>query len=346
MKAWARGLFGTPVNALLTLALAWLAWRYLPPLWDWAVAKATLDAPNRRGCGPEGACWAFIRARLPLFLVGRYPESEWWRPALVVAGLAALLLAALAPGGASRGRALLALALLYMPAAGLLLAGGVAGLPPVPTGDWGGLLLNLVLTASAVAMALPLAILLAFGRRSEAPVIRLVATIFVEFWRGIPLLAALFLGLVMLPLFLPAGVTPDNLLRALAVLTLFTSAYLAEVVRGGLMGVPRGQDEAARALGLTPLQEKRLVLLPQALRRSVAGIANIVIDLFKDTALVSVVGLFDLTGVVTQSLRDRDWLGLAAEGYAFAAAAFFGACVLLSLGGSALERRLNAPMRR
>lgn len=343
-RSLARGLVGTPGNAALTLALLLLAAWALPPLFRWAVQLAVWVAPNRNGCVAEGACWAFVAARCKLFLVGRYPWAEVWRPAV-----AFLLLLGLAAGALSGRRgAVTALALLVLalpPVAGVLLAGGVLGLSPVPTGDWGGLLLNVTLCFVAVILALPLGVLLAFGRESAAPVTRALSIAFVEFWRGVPLLAVLFMGLVMLPLFLPAGVTLDNLIRAQVVLTLFTSAYLAEVVRGGILGVPRGQAEAAVALGLSDLRVKLLVVLPQALRRCIGGVINIVVDLFKDTTLVSIVGLFDLMGVITQSLRDRDWLGLATEGYVFAAIVFFVCCLAMSIAGSRVEKRLNAGVR-
>ncbi len=335
-----RALFGSPGTTALTLGIAALLGWALPPLWRWGVAGATWVADNRRGCAPGGACWAFIKARLGLFFYGGYPVGQQWRVNLA----AALMLAALLGCLFARRRRMLWLVLLLgvMPmAAGVLLAGGVAGLSPVPTADWGGLTLNAVLSFVAIAGAVPLGTALAFGRRSTLPFVRGLSTAMIEFWRGVPLLGVLFMGLVLLPMVLPNGVTVDNLVRALVVLTLFTSAYMAEVVRGGLQGVPHGQREAAAALGLHPLQANLAVVLPQAMRVALPGIVNVVVDLFKDTTLVSVVGLFDLMGVVNQSLKDQSWLGLANEGYAFAALLFFCCCLLLSLAGLTLERRLR-----
>jgi general L-amino acid transport system permease protein len=337
-------LFGTPANAALTIALLLLAAWALPPLWRWGIELATWVAPSRTGCDANGACWAFVSARFRLFLVGRYPWDQAWRPAVAFMLLLALASVALS-GRRGAGTALGLLVVALPPVAGVLLLGGVFGLSPVRTGDWGGLMLNVVLCFLAVILALPLGVLLAFGRQSTAPVTRALSVAFVEFWRGVPLLAVLFMGLVMLPLFLPSGVTLDNLIRAQVVLTLFTSAYLAEVVRGGILGVPRGQGEAAAALGFSDWQVKQKVILPQALRRCVGGVINIVVDLFKDTTLVSIVGLFDLMGVITQSLRDRDWLGLATEGYVFAALVFFCCCLVMSVAGSRVEKRLNAGLR-
>jgi general L-amino acid transport system permease protein len=335
-----RALFGTPVNAATTLVIAGLLYWALPPLWHWAVEAATWTAPNRRACPDDGACWAFIRARLGLFFYGGYPSGERWRVDLA----AVLLLGALLGSLFSRRHrgAWLALLLVGVPvASAVLLAGGVFGLIPVPTPDWGGLTLNVVLSFVAVAGAIPLGTLLALGRRSRWPFVHGLCTALIEFWRGVPLLAVLFMGMVLLPMALPEGWSPDNLVRALVVLTLFISAYMAEVIRGGLQGVGHGQYEAASALGLHPAPAYLTVILPQAMRIAVPGIINLVVDIFKDTTLVSIVGLFDLMGVVNQSLKDQSWLGLAREGYVFAAVLFFVCCLLISLAGSVMERRLN-----
>lgn len=334
-----RALFTTPVNAGLSLALAGgLAW-IVPSLWHWAVAAATWTAENRRGCEPDGACWAFIRARFGLFLYGGFPPAERWRVDL--AAVAMLVCIAGCLFARRRGPWLVALLLAVPPVAGVLLAGGVFGLPPVATTDWGGLMLNAVLSFVAITVAVPLGTVLAYGRRSRLPFVRGISVAMIEFWRGVPLLGVLFMGLVLLPMMLPEGITLDNLVRALVVLSLFTSAYMAEAIRGGLQGVAAGQTEAAAALGLHPLRVQLAVVLPQALRVSIPGIVNVAVDLFKDTTLVSIVGLFDLMGVVTQSMKDQAWLGLAREGYVFAAVLFFGCCLLISLAGSILERRLR-----
>lgn len=335
-----RALVATPGSAVLTLlVLLALGWT-LPGLWRWGVAGATWTAENRRGCGPDGACWAFIRARMGLFFYGGFPAGERWRVDLAAAAMVLAILGTLF-GGRHRG-AWLAVLLLGVPVlGGVLLSGGVFGLIFVPTADWGGLTLNVVLSFVAVALSIPLGTLLAYGRRSRLPFVHGLSVALIEFWRGVPLLGVLFMGLVLLPMVLPQGITLDNLVRALVVLTLFTSAYMAEAMRGGLQGVAHGQHEAAAALGLHPFRAQVTVILPQALRVAVPGIVNVAVDLFKDTTLVSIVGLFDLMGVVTQSIKDQSWLGLAREGYAFAALLFFGVCLLISLAGSVLERRLR-----
>ena len=321
------------MTVLLVLLLTWS----MPALWRWGITDATWQAADRRGCGPDGACWAFIRARIALFFYGPYPAAERWRADLAAGLLATGLAAALflRPG---RGWVLIA----ALPVLGaVLLAGGVFGLTPVSTADWGGLLLNVVLCFVAVTAALPLGTLLALGRQARLPFIRSLCTVFIEFWRGVPILAVLFMGLVLLPMALPRSWTLDTLVRAILVLTFFISAYMAEVIRGGLQGIGIGQYEAAAALGLHPVQAYVQIVLPQALRIAVPGIINLVVDLFKDTTLVSIVGLFDLMGVVNQSLKDQAWIGHPTEGYVFAALVFFICCLAISLAGSLLERRLT-----
>ena len=340
-----RALFGTPINAALSLAIFALFALVVPQFFRWAFLDATWNAISRRACAPDGACWAFVKARFPLFIYGRYPATEHWRVDLCFLLLAIACLGCLF-AGRRRGAFLLGLLLGVPVIGGVLLMGGVFGLSAVDAADWGGLMLNVILSFFTIACALPLAVLLAFGRRSSLPVVSWGSTAFIEFWRGVPLLAVLFMGLVMLPMFLPDGMTVPNLVRAIVVLTLFESAYLAETIRGGLQGVPAGQTEAAMALGMHHAQAQILIVLPQALRTSIPGIINIVVDLFKDTTLVSIVGLFDLMGLITQSLKDPSWVGLASEGYTFAAAMFFVCCLLFSLAGGLLERRFNGDRQR
>ncbi|MCX7380527.1 MAG: amino acid ABC transporter permease [Alphaproteobacteria bacterium] len=337
-----RALFGSRGNAIISLLMiALFAW-VVPPFISWAFGHAVWDAVNRAACSAAdtGACWAFIKARFALFFYGVYPEGERWRvhlglALLVVFGVGALF------SQRRRGWWLLGLMVLVPIADAILLVGGIFGLRPVPTNDWGGLMLNVVISFVALGGSIPIGIALAFGRRSKFPVIRYLSTVLIEFWRGVPLLAVLFMGLVLLPLFLPNGVNVDNLVRALIVMTIFTGAYMAETIRGGLQGVDSGQSEAARALGMHEGQVNLLIVLPQALRLSIPGIINIAVDLFKDTTLVSIVGLFDLMGVVSQSLKDTAWTGLAAEGYVFAAVVFFLCCLVVSPGGSVLERHFS-----
>ncbi|MCC6471348.1 MAG: amino acid ABC transporter permease [Alphaproteobacteria bacterium] len=339
---WMRvNLLGSPLNIVLTVAMLAVFWFTLAPLVRWAVIDATIAGDSKAGCTGAGACWTFIKVRFPMFFYGRYPVDERWRVDLAALLLAVFAVPAMLDKLRHRWIAVLALVAVYPVIAGILLRGGIIGLRSVETALWGGLMLNAVLTFLAVAGSLPFGILLALGRRSKFPVVRIFSICFIELWRGVPLLTALFMGMVMLPLFLPNGVTVDNLVRAAVALTLFTSAYMAEVVRGGLQAIPLGQFDGAKALGLGFWQMQALIVLPQALRIVVPNIVNTVIDLFKDTTLVVIVSLFDMLGVVNQSLKDSAWLGMAKEGYAFAALVFFVCCWSMSLYSRRLERRLG-----
>ena len=343
--AWLRrNLFDSVGSTILTVVMLALFALVLPPLFRWAVTEASLWDADRTTCPEAGACWSFIRARFASFFYGQYPLEQRWRVNLVALLFALFLVPAMRDRIARRWLWVLLLIGLFPVIAGVLLLGGVFGLPFVDTNLWGGLMVNVMLAFVAVAGSFPLGILLALGRRSELPVVRWFCIAFIELWRGVPLLTVLFMAMVMLPLFLPEGATVDRLIRAMIGLTLFTSAYMAEVVRGGLQGVPKGQAEAAESLGLAWWEVQAFVVLPQALRLVVPAIVNTVVDLFKDTTLVSIVGLFDLLNVINQGLKDPAWLGLAREGYAFAAVMFFFCCLSMSLYSQRLERRLN-PVR-
>ncbi len=220
------------------------------------------------------------------------------------------------------------------------------GLEYVETSKWGGLFLTLVVAGSGIAASLPIGIVFALGRRSEMPAIRTVSIAFIELWRGVPLITVLFMSSVMLPLFLPEGVNFDKLLRALIGVALFSSAYMAEVVRGGLQAIPRGQYEAAGAMGLGYWQMMRLIILPQALKLVIPGIVNTFIGLFKDTTLVLIIGLFDLLGAVQLGLTDPKWLGMANEGYVFTAAVFWVFCFSMSRYSMYVERKLHTGHQR
>jgi general L-amino acid transport system permease protein len=335
-----RNLFSTPLNTVLTLAVAWLAWTIVPPILDWTVVNATISGATKAACGPDGACWTFIRMRLPTFIFGRYPPDEYWRIGLA-AGLLALLCWPVMREQTRHRWVFLVLLLVAFPlVAGILLAGGIFGLRPVDTNAWGGLMLDVIVCFVTVSGSLPLGILLALGRRSALPVVRTLSVCFIELWRGVPLLTVLFLSAVIVPLFLPEGVSIDRLIRAMAALILFNAAYMAEVVRGGLQGVHEGQEEAAYSLGLSWWKANLLVVLPQALRMVVPAIINTVVDLFKETTLITIIGLSDLLGAVDQALKDPSWLGLAKEGYLFAALVFFVCCFAMSSYGRGVERRL------
>jgi general L-amino acid transport system permease protein len=338
---WLRAnLFSSVFNSVLTIIVLGIAGLILPPLFRWGVTHATISGMSRAACTGDGACWTFIRVRFPRFFYGSYPSDQHWRVDAAFVLLIAFCAPVLRDGVRHKWIWLLLLLIVFPTIAAVLLWGGVFGLPFVDTSLWGGLMIDVIASFVTVAGSLPLGILLAFGRRSQLPVIRALSIGYIEIWRGVPLLTVLFMSAVVIPLFLPTGVSIDRLVRAIAALVLFNAAYMAEVVRGGLQGVPEGQEEAAASLGLHWLHTQALIVLPQALRIIVPGIINTVVDLFKDTTLVTIIGLFDLLGTVEQALKDPAWLGFATEGYVFSAAVFFLCCFAMSAYGRNMERRL------
>lgn len=348
---WAqRNLFSSVGNTVLTLVSAYLLWLTIPPVLDFTIFSAVWTGTTREACLEPGAgmCWPFIWANIDQFIYGRYPPEEIWRVNLTFALGAAVIIPMLVPGLPARRLNLVFLLIVYPLVAIVLLAGDRPGLRPVPTSEWGGLLVTLVVAVTGIVASLPLGVLLALGRRSNMPAIRMLCIIFIEFWRGVPLITVLFMASVMLPLFLPEGMNPDNLLRVLVGVALFSSAYMAEVIRGGLQAIPAGQYEAARALGLTYWQAMGQVVLPQALRHVIPGIVNTFIGLFKDTTLVLIVGIFDLLGQVRAQLSDPNWTlpQGALTGYIFAALVFWAFCFGMSRYSTFMERRLDTTRER
>ena len=345
---WLReNLFSSPLNTVLTLVCLYLLWLTVPPILNWTIFDATISGHNREACaGAGGACWTFIKVRFGQFIYGFYPPSERWR----VNAAFVILVLGLIPLFVRGFRYKIALAagliLVYPVIAYYLLHGGVLGLRVIQTALWGGLFLTLIIAGVGIVASLPIGILLALGRRSDMPVVRMLCIGFIEAMRAVPLITILFMASVMLPLFLPAGVNFDKLLRALVGVALFSSAYMAEVVRGGLQAIPKGQYEAAQALGLSYWRMMGLIILPQALRIVIPGIVNTFIGLFKDTTLVLIIGLFDLLGIVQAALTDANWLGFALEGYVFAGFGFWIFCFAMSRYSMRLERRLGAGQRR
>ncbi|WP_068827970.1 amino acid ABC transporter permease [Pseudomonas sp. BMS12] len=344
---WLRAnLFSNWFNTLLTLFAAYLVWLIVPPLLQWAIFQADWHGTTRADCTSDGACWVFIKQRFSQFIYGFYPEALRWRVDLTV-WLAIIgaspLFVPMMPRKAVYGLAFL---VIYPLLAFWLLHGGTLGLQEVSTSRWGGLMLTLVIAAVGIAGALPLGILLALGRRSDMPAIRVICVTFIEFWRGVPLITVLFMSSVMLPLFLPEGLSFDKLLRALIGVILFQSAYIAEVVRGGLQAIPKGQYEAAAAMGLGYWRMMGLVVLPQAMKLVIPGIVNTFIALFKDTSLVIIIGLFDLLNSIKQATTDPAWLGMATEGYVFAALVFWIFCFGMSRYSMRLERKLDTGHKR
>ena len=344
---WLRSnLFSSWFNTLLTLFAAYLVWLIVPPLIQWAFIDADWTGTTRADCTSGGACWVFVQQRIGQFMYGFYPTELRWRVDLTlwlaVIGAAPLFIPMM------QRKALYGFSFLvvYPLVAYWLLNGGFFGLEEVATSQWGGLMLTLVIAAVGIVGALPLGVLLALGRRSDMPAIRVICVTFIEFWRGVPLITVLFMSSVMLPLFLPEGLSFDKLARALIGVILFQSAYIAEVVRGGLQAIPKGQYEAAAAMGLGYWRMMGLVILPQAMKLVIPGIVNTFIALFKDTSLVIIIGLFDLLNSIKQATTDPAWLGMATEGYVFAALIFWIFCFGMSRYSMHLERKLDTGHKR
>ena len=333
-----KRLFGSPLNAILTVLVIWALWSAAAPLVKWAILDAVLLPVEPAACrDAQGACWSFVVAKSGQILFGIYPIEERWRPMLVSAALLILLGYSLRPA-AWRPR-LAAIWALVLPTTLILMFGGFAGLSYVATTMWGGLPVTLLLTVTAIGGAFPLSVLLALGRRSDLPAIRILSTLFIELTRALPLLSILFIASILLPLLVPEWLLPDKFFRAMVALLLFAAAYLAEVVRGGLQAVPAGQTEAADALGLGYWKTQRHVILTQALAVVIPSLTNTVIVMIKNTSLVLVVGLFDLISSGKAALADPEWSSPAMETYLFIAAIYFGLCFGFGRFAAALERQ-------
>ncbi|MBZ9766793.1 MULTISPECIES: amino acid ABC transporter permease [unclassified Mesorhizobium] len=358
--AWVRkNLIGSVGDTVLTiLGIAIVLW-ILPQVISWAFLNAQWTGPDRTVCttvtqggiqpdGWTGACWAFVNAKFGQFMFGTYPIEERWRPILVAILFVALLVPMLIPRVPRKGLNAVLLFVALPIVAFFLLLGGVFGLPVVETSRWGGLLVTLSLSFVGIAVSLPLGIVLALGRRSKMPIIKWLCIVFIETVRGIPLITVLFFASVMLPLFLPAGVTFDKYLRALIGVSLFAAAYMAEVIRGGLQAIPKGQYEGADSLGLGYWQKMSLIVLPQALKLVIPGIVNTFIGMFKDTSLVLIISMFDLLGVVKQNFADANWATpqTARSGLIFAAFVFWLFCFGMSRYSMYTERRLDTGYKR
>ena len=350
---WLRmNLFSNWVNSLVSIFVLYILIQFIPWILNWTIFAADFkynfngeEIIDRTMCSrvldPEngGACWAIIYVRFYQFMYGFYPRDEVWRVNLSYIMLAVAVVPLLFDKFPFR-KHFLKFTYVFPVIAFFLLNGGL-GLESVSTNKWGGLLVTLVLGCTGIALAFPLGIVLALGRRSNLPVISMMCTLFIEFIRGVPLITLLFFGMVMLPLFLPEGVNMDGLARVLVAVTLFQSAYMAEVIRGGLQAIPQGQYEAARSIGLSYWQMNMKIVLPQAIRISIPSIVNTSIGLFKDTTLVIIVGLLDLLGIGRGALADTTWLGLAYEVYFFVSLVFFIFTFAMSRYSLYLEKKLK-----
>lgn len=343
---WAReNLFSSVGSTILTLLSLLVLWQAIPPLIHWAITAAVWTGNDPAACkAAEGACWAFVHEKYRFIFFGLYPFAEHWRPVLAMALFIVLIALSCYPPFWRRWLAIAWPVVLVLCA--VLMWGGVLGLTFVPTDQWGGLPLTLILAAVGMIGSFPLAILLALGRRSELPAIRAVCVGFIEFVRGVPLISVLFMASVMFPLFLPEGVTVNKLLRAQVGIILFTAAYLAEAVRGGLQAVPRGQYEAADALGLGYWQKTGLIVLPQALKVAIPPLVNQFISMFKDTSLVIIIGLFDLLTTAKTALADPQWRPFFIESYVFVALIYWAFCFFMSRYSLFIEGRLAVGHKR
>ncbi|PSH68064.1 amino acid ABC transporter permease [Phyllobacterium brassicacearum] len=357
---WMRtNLFATPLDTALTLlAILALAW-FLPGIINWLFVNAVWSGPDRSVCstvaqggiqpeGWSGACWAYVNANFNQFMYGPYPVDQHWRVNLVAIIFVLLLVPLLIPKAPYKVLNAVVFFFIFPIVAFILLVGGWFGLPYVETSSWGGLLVTLTLSFVGIAVSLPLGIVLALGRRSKMPVIKMLCVIFIETIRGIPLITVLFMASYMLPLFLPPGVSFDRFLRALIGVALFASAYMAEVVRGGLQAIPKGQYEGADSLGLGYWQKTGLIVLPQALKLVIPGIVNTFIGLFKDTSLVTVISMFDLLGTVKQHFSDANWISpqTPISGLIFAGFVFWIFCFGMSRYSIFMESRLDTGHKR
>ncbi|KRA50744.1 MULTISPECIES: amino acid ABC transporter permease [Devosia] len=350
--AWAqKNLFATPLDTLLTvLGILFLLW-VVPPIYNFFIGHAVGPNGTVEECRMEtaGACWAYISSEMEFFIYGFYDIPEHWRPNIVFALGALLFIPLLMPKVPFKRTNAVLFLFVYPIVSYYLLAGGVFGLKPMPTEKWGGLLVTLIISVVGITLSFPIGIVLALGRQSKMPVIKTLCIGFIELVRAVPLISVLFMASIMLPLFMPQGMTIDKLLRALVGVTLFTSAYMAEVVRGGLQAIPRGQYEAGASLGLGYWQRMYFIILPQALKHVIPGIVNSFIALFKDTSLVYIVGMKDLLEAVkTKNDTALEWqsANTATTGYLFAAMVFWVFCFGMSRYSIFMERRLNTGYKR
>jgi len=332
-------LFNGWFNSLLTIVTLLFLWYIVPPLFRWAFLDAAWSTTGFGCREAAGACWSVVTQNLRFILFGFYPYAEQWRPLLAMLILFGLLFY-------SRDRKHWTKYLGYawiagLALMGLLMRGGILGLESVESTRWGGLPLTLLLSVFGLTAAYPLGVLLALGRQSQLRGIKVLCVVYIEAIRGVPLISLLFMGSIIFPLFLPEGITINKILRAQVAIILFTAAYIAEVVRGGLQGMPRGQYEAAESMGLNYYLTMRLVILPQALKIVIPPTVSILISAFKDTSLVVIIALWDLLKTTKSVLSNPEWMGFSREAYIFVAILYFLGCFSMSQYSRRLERELD-----
>jgi len=337
---WLHGnLFNTWYNALLTVVILLLLWQLVPPFFSWAFIDSVWNSPAEACRDIDGACWSIIPRNISFILFGFFPDGEQWRPGLAIG----LLLGLVFYSKDSRHweKSLGGIWLVGLLVMATLMYGGIFGMPVVETARWSGLPLTFMLALFGMVAAYPLGVLLALGRRSNMPAIKTLCVIYIEMIRGVPLISLLFMSSILFPLFLPEGITIDKVLRAQVAIIMFTAAYIAEVVRGGLQAMPRGQFEAADSLGLNYNQTMRLVILPQALKIVIPPSVGILLSAFKDTSLVVIIALYDVLKTTKVTLSNPKWTGYSTEAYIFLAVLYFVCCYAMSSYSRKLERTLH-----
>ena len=326
-------------NALLSLLIIFVLIQNIPPLLNWLFFDANFVGETKEECTGSGACWIFIKIWFPRLIYGLYPNAEIWRINLTFILLITSVIILFYSPQKFKKYIIIFLLFIFPFIAINLISGGNFGLEWVETTAWGGLSLTFIISIFALLFCFPIGMFLALGRRSSAPIIRYSSIGFIEFWRGVPLITVLFMASVMMPMFLPDGTYMDKLVRVIIAITLFEAAYMAEVIRGGLQALPRGQYDAGKSLGMGYWRMHLLVILPQALKLVIPGIANTFLALVKDTPLILVVGLLELVGMIDMAKTNPDWLGFATEGYIFAGIVFWIICYSMSRYSQYLERK-------
>ena len=336
-----KNLNSSNFNAILSLIVIFILLKYVPPALNWTFFDANFLGSTKEDCTGGGACWVFVKVWFNRFMYGMYPNAEQWRINVSFLVLFGSIISIFILPQKFKKYIILFLLFIFPIIALNLISGGSFGLKWVETGVWGGLSLTFIVSAFALIFCFPIGVFLALGRRSDLPAIKYSSISFIELWRGVPLITVLFMSAVMFPMFLPDGTYMDKLMRVIIAITLFEAAYMAEVVRGGLQALPRGQYDAAKSLGMGYWRMHFLIILPQALKLVIPGIANTFLALVKDTPLIFVVGLLELAGMIGLAKTNPKWLGMAAEGYVFAAFVFWVICFAMSRYSQNLEKKLS-----
>jgi len=341
---WIRtNLFSSWFNSILTVITVYILWKTIPPFIQWAFVDSLWFSTGAECHEAGGACWSVVSKNFRFILFGFYPHDQQWRPLLAMGMLIGLLYFSRNRNHWNKYLAYSWMLGLFL--MGFLMKGGILGLVPVESIQWGGLPLTLILSVFGLTAAYPLGVLLALGRQSRLPIIQSLCIVYIELIRGVPLISLLFMSSVVFPLFFPEGVTFNKIIRAQIAIILFTAAYIAEVVRGGLQAMERGQYEAAESIGLNYYQTMRLVILPQALKIVIPPSVSILISAFKDTSLVVIIALYDLLKTTQSTLTNPEWMGFSAEAYLFIAIIYFICCFFMSNYSRRLERELNRSNR-